>query len=182
MVNKYNKHYEKENYFGNPYPGLIDLFNKFPKDKHVLDLGCGQGRDALALGQLGFNVVGIDVSDVGIGQLNETAKKEGLNVHGIISNFNDYYGLGDFDILLMDSIFHFYKRDYEREKKLLLRVLNELNKGSALIVCIYNGEKREKALRDIIGESGIKYEVLYDDYTNYPEHDIEFLIYAIKKI
>jgi SAM-dependent methyltransferase len=182
MINKYNKYYEEDNYFGNPYPGLVDLFNKFPKDKYVLDLGCGQGRDSLALGRMGYKVIGIDVSDVGIYKLNEAAKEEGLGVKGLVVDFNGYYGLGDFDIVLMDSVFHFYKRDYEREKNLLLRVFNELKRQGILVVCIYKGEKREKTLKDVIGESGIKYEVLYDDYTDYPEHDGKFLIYAVKKI
>lgn len=38
------------------------LFNYVPRNGTVLDLGCGEGRNSLYLSQVGYNIVGIDLS------------------------------------------------------------------------------------------------------------------------
>jgi 2-polyprenyl-3-methyl-5-hydroxy-6-metoxy-1,4-benzoquinol methylase len=45
----------------------------------ALDLGCGQGRNALWLAGLGFTVTGLDLSPVAVAQANETARERGLD-------------------------------------------------------------------------------------------------------
>ena len=55
----YDDYYLNKNYFGNPYPGLVDFFRQYQPKGTVLDLGCGQGRDALFLGELGYKAIGL---------------------------------------------------------------------------------------------------------------------------
>ena len=74
MAVTYDKYYKTENLFGQPYPELLAFFTEYPKKGNVLDLGCGQGRDAIPLARLGFDVTGIDNSSVGIAQMNRIAK------------------------------------------------------------------------------------------------------------
>ncbi|MCB0845307.1 MAG: methyltransferase domain-containing protein, partial [Bacteroidetes bacterium] len=76
----YDKYYLTENLFGKPYPELIEFFSQNPQKGKVLDLGCGQGRDAIALARLGYSVTGIDNSKVGIEQMNQVAQTEKLNL------------------------------------------------------------------------------------------------------
>lgn len=38
------------------------LVNNLPRNAKILDLGCGEGRNSLYLSQVGFNVVGLDLS------------------------------------------------------------------------------------------------------------------------
>jgi len=38
------------------------LFNHVPRNGNILDLGCGEGRNSLYLSQVGYNIVGIDLS------------------------------------------------------------------------------------------------------------------------
>jgi len=38
MINKYNKHYKENIFFGKPYPELINFFSKYSKDNFVLGL------------------------------------------------------------------------------------------------------------------------------------------------
>lgn len=143
MSNSYNKYYKKENYFGKPYPGLVDFFKTYPERNVVLDLGCGQGRDALFLGSIGYQVTGIDISDVGIQQLNKAAQREGLQVKGIVADIHSFSITDEYDMVLLDSIFHFYKNDIEKEKKLLLRIIKEIKCGGVICNLMQKDSKRE---------------------------------------
>ena len=75
----YDKYYEVEDLFGEPYPELIDFFRRYEPKGKMIDLGCGQGRDLIYLARLGYIVTGIDNSKVGIDQMNSISEKEGLN-------------------------------------------------------------------------------------------------------
>jgi SAM-dependent methyltransferase len=81
----------------------------------VLDLGCGQGRDAIALARLGYSVAGIDNSKVGIEQVNQIGEIENLNLVGQVGDIYSFDRFADFDIVLLDSMFHFAKKDKEKE-------------------------------------------------------------------
>ena len=74
-------------------------------------MGCGQGRDVIAFGRMGFTVMGIDISDVGINQLNELAQKEKLAITTAVMDYKAYKNLFEYDIVLMNSMFHFYKNE-----------------------------------------------------------------------
>ncbi|MEK7117629.1 MAG: methyltransferase domain-containing protein [Patescibacteria group bacterium] len=76
----YNNTYQNNpNLWGNRPNNLILMFeNDFKPNSNVLDLGCGQGRDALYMAKKGFDVVAVDSSNTAIEQLLEKAKKEQL--------------------------------------------------------------------------------------------------------
>ena len=177
----YDNYYLKENYFGNPYPGLIKFFETYPERNKILDLGCGQGRDSLFLGRIGYHVMGVDASIVGIQQLNKAAKSEQLQVESIVSDIYTYPITEEYDIILLDSIFHFYKNDIEKETNLLIRIAKELKSDGVLCIFMQKGDKRENHLKNIIFNLEEEFVVLCDDYTVYPDFNSYFHIYIIKK-
>jgi tellurite methyltransferase len=107
MHSPYNKHYRQESYFGKPHPGLADTVENYPNRNVVLDLGCGQGRDALFLGKIGYRVVGVGISDVGIQQLNKAALLGKLQVEGFVADIYSFGTMDEYDLVLLDSMFHF---------------------------------------------------------------------------
>lgn len=62
--------------------------NLNPKGLKVLDLGCGNGRNAIALAKLGAIVKGIDVSSVALELLENRAKKENVEVETFLGSIN----------------------------------------------------------------------------------------------
>ncbi len=72
----------------------------------VLDVGCGQGRDALFIARLGHSVVGVDISPNGIRDLTNAAAKEGLAVKGVVADIANYTPEGTFDVVLIDRTLH----------------------------------------------------------------------------
>jgi len=78
----YDDYYKEQNYFGNPYPGLIEFFRNYEPKGTILDLGCGQGRDSLSLGELGYKVIGIDHSNVGGKSTQSRSRKKKYRCRG----------------------------------------------------------------------------------------------------
>ena len=63
---------------GNKY--LIEAVTLWAKEPHqrLLDIGCGQGRNAIALAQLGYAVVGIDLSPSAVELAQAAALEKGV--------------------------------------------------------------------------------------------------------
>ena len=157
----YDKYYQTENLFGEPYPELIEFLAEYPKKGKLLDLGCGQGRDAIALARLGYSVTGIDSSKVGIEQMNQIGQVENLDLVGQVDDIYAFDRFHEFDIILLDSMFHFAKKDKEKEIGLIKRIISKIEKGSLVVICIQDignkvqtlnraidFEKRQKRLAD----------------------------------
>ncbi len=150
MSVKYDEYYQTENLFGEPYPELLNFFSGYPARGKLLDLGCGQGRNSIALAKLGYKVTGIDNSNVGIQQMNQIAKLENIQLIGRVENMYEFAGFEQFDFLLFDSIFHFMKADFVKETGFVKRVINESKKGALLVFCIQNTGTKVKTLKEVI--------------------------------
>lgn len=150
MTVTYDKYYQTENFFGEPYSELIEFFAEYPKKGKVLDLGCGQGRDAIALARLGYSVTGIDNSKVGIEQMNQIGQDENLNLVGQVDDIYAFDRFNEFDIVLLDSMFHFAKKDKEKEIGLINRVVAEIRIGCLVVVCIQDTRDKVQILNKAI--------------------------------
>lgn len=74
--------------------------------KTILDIGCGNGRDAIYLGTQGFTVDGIDSSQKAIAFFQERVEKEGIrNVHPILGDATDIrHPDGSFDAVTIRRV------------------------------------------------------------------------------
>lgn len=176
----YNKYYAEENYFGKSYPELVSYINEFGRECKILDLGCGQGRDVLSFGRLGFEVKGLDISDVGINQLNDVAKAEGLNVIGVVEDYKFVDYINQYDIVLMNSMFHFYKNDIVEETQSIELIMNKMKIGSSMILIVQENKDRVNHLRKILGVSN--FQIQHEESFIYQEFNSTFYMISVKKI
>ena len=138
MSTSYDQYYQTEAYFGDPYPELIDFLSGISPKGQLLDLGCGQGRNAIPLARLGFEVTGIDLSSVGIDQMLRVAQEEGLALKGMVGDIYTFKGFERYDMILVDSMFHFAKKDREKEVDFLSHVFDSMKPGAILVICLHN--------------------------------------------
>lgn len=182
FLTKYDKYYEEKNHFGQPYPELVKFFSKREHRGKVLDLGCGQGRDALALARLGYDVTGVDHSSVGIKQMIQEAKKEHLQVEGVVADLYEYPIESDFDYVLLDSILHFYKRDREKETQFLHRIMDSMKIGALLCVFVVKSKTTEPVLEEILKDVANSWTLVEDRYIKYREaNSLVRMVVAKKK-
>lgn len=72
----------------------------------VLDLGCGQGRDTLLFARRGHQVLAVDVSTVGLAQLDAVAVREGLAVETRVADIVGFSPDRTFDAVILDRVLH----------------------------------------------------------------------------
>lgn len=108
MPTDYEKVYQEQRHaLGKPTKVFVDFFDTYEKQNaDVLDIGCGQGRDALFIARLGHHVVGVDLSPTGIAQLIEDAKAEKLNIEGVVADLKEYKASGEYDVIVIDRTLH----------------------------------------------------------------------------
>lgn len=112
----YDKHYKADSKAcGNPFKEVVSFFEHYEKpNAKVLDLGCGQGRDALMLAEMGHSVTGVDLSEIGIKQMLASAKKKKLPIKGFVSDICSFRSREKFDVIILDSVLHLLLDDKER--------------------------------------------------------------------
>lgn len=66
----------------------------------ALDIGMGQGRNALFLAESGWDVTGFDLSDEAVSQCKAQAKEAGLELRALQGDINTFdYGVGEWDLV-----------------------------------------------------------------------------------
>jgi tellurite methyltransferase len=104
---KYDAHYAaSDKACGDPFEPFVEFASALSPPASVLDLGCGQGRDALLFARAGHSVVGVDLSSVGVAQLRERAQAEGLDVQAEVGDVVTYVPDKVFDVVLLDRVLH----------------------------------------------------------------------------
>ena len=61
----------------------MDVVGQATGRARALDVGMGQGRNALALARLGWEVTGFDVSAVGLAQARAAATAQGVTINAV---------------------------------------------------------------------------------------------------
>ncbi len=93
-----------------PSPLLIKKIEEVPVGK-ALDLGVGEGRNALFLALKSFQVTGIDVSPKSIEKFLDLAKERGLTVEGLVMDILDFKFSPDaYNLIVAANTLHFLRK------------------------------------------------------------------------
>jgi SAM-dependent methyltransferase len=99
---KWNQRYAEDSYRKtNPLKLLCDWLPRIPAGR-ALDVACGAGRNALLLAEAGFEVDAIDISAVGLQQLESTARARGLSINCIEHDLDQPHDFAaDYDLIVV---------------------------------------------------------------------------------
>ena len=134
MAYDYDKLYgETRDALGQPTAIFVDFFDELKQQEvRVLDVGCGQGRDAVFIARKGHRVVGVDISQNGIRDLREVAARENLPIEGVVADIVSYEPDGLFDIVLIDRTLHMLPR--QERLSTLGRLLEHVEKEGWVLI------------------------------------------------
>lgn len=137
-LNYWNALYAKKNYFGEGPTKLARLAEKLFQEKNtqkILEVGCGQGRDAIYFSQLGFDVHAFDISPNAIQSIlsvKEELNLKKLNVfeHNVINplTFPDEH----FDFVYSNLALQFF--ELNSLSKILKNISQVMKKNSSFLL------------------------------------------------
>ena len=119
MPVNYDEYYSaQDRALGPAFEDVIAIFQHLEAGQTVLDVGVGQGRDAIPLAQMGHRVVVIDLSSIGIEQLKTSAASQHLNIDAEVADLCTYSPTERLDIILFDRTLHMITNTIQRENAL----------------------------------------------------------------
>lgn len=113
---QYEKLYEGESYYWGTEPAdflekLIALKLPGPEIK-VLDIGCGEGKDAVYMAQQGYSVMAFDLTASGIRKTMRLAEERGVKtLHAYVDDINDFETAETFDIIYSTGTIQYLKEE-----------------------------------------------------------------------
>jgi SAM-dependent methyltransferase len=117
----------------------IKLFiNNCEKDKTIIEIGCGNGRNLDYALQKGFNKQNISALDA-CEEFIEIVKKKYNSTIGLIQNINNIYLHKKYDYLLCVAVIHHLKTDEERFNA-IVDCYNLINSGGSGIFTTWSYE------------------------------------------
>jgi len=115
----WNKRYSDQKAPFNRSPGrllALALADRMPGE--AIDLGMGEGRNAIFLVQQGWRVTGVDLSDVGVEQAKKRAAELGVPLVTVVEDLDQYdLGRERWDLIMlfyMHAWYHLSKLDHAR--------------------------------------------------------------------
>jgi 2-polyprenyl-3-methyl-5-hydroxy-6-metoxy-1,4-benzoquinol methylase len=108
LAQQYDSLYASDGYvFGADGPlAVVRMVPELLPSARVLDIGGGEGRNALYLAEQGCAVTAVDISKVGLEKLQKNAQVAGLSVQTEVSDIRGWDWNVDYDVILMTFVLH----------------------------------------------------------------------------
>ncbi len=131
-----------------PAQFLAENYHFIPYEGNVLDMGMGEGRNAVFLAQKGYKVTGVDISSVAVRKAAVLAQEFGVKIKGVVASMTDYKPSAPFDAIVC-----FYYVD----RSLVEKIKSWLKPGGILIYEAYTTrEKAKRGKRDATDDEYLK--------------------------
>lgn len=119
VVSDYDKRYDTSDYYWGITPNNLcyEIMKLRPpvKPLKVLDIGCGEGKDAVFLARNGYIVTAFDLSEAGIEKGKKLAEKCNTYVDFFKADITDFRATEYYDIIFCSGVFHFIKPEIRKE-------------------------------------------------------------------
>ena len=115
----YDRRYNTEGYYWGLMPNRLcyDIMKILPpvKPYRVLDIGCGEGKDAVFFAKCGYAVTAFDQSEQGIEKAKRLAEHNQVEVNFFKADLFDYRPDREFDIIFSSGVLHFLPATVRQE-------------------------------------------------------------------
>lgn len=137
---QYEKCYDSDEYYWGLEPAsfldeLIAATSKTPSELRVLDIGCGEGKDAVYLAEKGCQVTAFDITTSGIRKTNALAEMRGVKVNAYVADINDFVVEGTFDVIYSTGTIQYLRDD--RIAPFFEKISKLSNKGAVVYFNVF---------------------------------------------
>ncbi len=111
--NLYDQKYASEEYYWGKQPSamcdrIIEIMHPSADYHHtLLDLGCGEGRNAVYFAKHGFEVFGLDASEPGLRKTIAYAEEAGVKVETMLADITNLELEGVYDVIFSTGVIHY---------------------------------------------------------------------------
>ncbi|MBB3698475.1 class I SAM-dependent methyltransferase [Flammeovirga yaeyamensis] len=172
-IKEWDQFYLNKNAFGDSYKELKAFLEDIKEKKNLLDLGSGQGRNALMADALGFEVTAVDLSKVGIDQTVATSNNR---VKGIVADIFDYNIDQNYQVILLDAVIHCQFEDLDNESLLFDRIEKSLVNYGYVLLITHQWNMREQHLKSLFKKDYPNLEYQFNHHIAHrylPPHETE---------
>ena len=121
----YDERYNSENYYWGITPNTMcyEIMRIKPpvKPYRVLDIGCGEGKDAVFLAKNGYMVSAFDIAETGLEKARKLAEDSGVQVDFFKADILEYEPSTTFDIIYSSGTLHYLPQSRRAEFILKLK-------------------------------------------------------------
>ncbi len=118
-----------------PNATIKEFENLFPQYSHVLDVGCGEGQNAIYLAQQGYYVDAFDISEYGIAKVNDRCEVLGVKLNAFIADLTEYEFEQNYDVIISFGTLHFVRKS--EWKKFINKAKKYTNDGGIHIIQLF---------------------------------------------
>jgi len=115
MKNPHDEKYDQKEYYWGVKPSAIcfEVLKKIPFDCRIklLDIGCGEGRNAVFFARNGYDVTAFDSSAKGVEKTKLLAKKASVKIDVFQADVNEFRLSEKFDVLFSTGVLHYMPAD-----------------------------------------------------------------------
>ncbi len=121
--------------FGKPSAEIVRLAHTLAGGGSILDMGCGEGRNAIFLAEKGFQVDAIDISQAGIAKLLRIAGDRDLKINAWVEDMTTFQFNQSYDLIISHGVLHLVERDDWRQ--LIPRIKKSTRPGGVNVVAVF---------------------------------------------
>lgn len=126
--------------FGKTSAEIIQLAEILDKNSVILDLGCGEGRNAVFLAEQGFRVDAIDISKAGITKLLKIAQDRNVEINAWVGDMIAFQFDKSYDFIISHGVLHLAERHEWQE--LIPRMKQFTRPGGVNVVAVFTDKIR----------------------------------------
>jgi 2-polyprenyl-3-methyl-5-hydroxy-6-metoxy-1,4-benzoquinol methylase len=102
--------------------------------RRVLDLGAGEGADAIRLALLGYRVTAVEVSSIAAAKIRRFAAEANANVEVALADLNMYQPDGKFDIVICNGVLQYI----QDKKPVIERMQHATRPGGINVISVWS--------------------------------------------
>jgi tellurite methyltransferase len=119
MVNSYDERYKQAEYYWGKQPSQIcrKVLEMMPSVRsfRLLDIGCGEGRNAVFFARQGYEVTAFDSSSTGVEKTKTLAAESSVKVNVFKADVKEFGLKEEFDVIFSTGVLHYIPEELRNE-------------------------------------------------------------------